>query len=190
MNKRGDNSVNYVEPIRDVDKIHNICSYLRDSNERNYILFMLGIYTGLRISDILNLRISDVHEKDFIKIKEQKTNKQKIIMVNPILKKALAEYTADKDKDDFVIRSRETYNKSISRVRAYQILKEIGNIFGIKNLGTHSMRKTWGYHYYKQTKDIALLQKAFNHASPAITLRYIGIDQDCINKAFKSFRYY
>lgn len=188
--KRGDKSVNYVEPIRDVTQIDNICSYLKDTNERDYILFMLGIYTGLRVSDILKLKISDVSKKDYIKLKEQKTGKQKIILINPILKRALKDYCKDKDPDDYIIKSRECYNRPITRVRAYQILRDVGDMFGVENLGTHSMRKTWGYHYYKQTKDIALLQKTFNHATPAITLHYIGIDQDCINKAYKTFRYH
>ena len=52
------------------------------------------------------------------------------------------------------------------------------------------MRKTFGYHYYKQTKDIATLQKIYNHSSPSITLRYIGIVQDEIDKAFDNFRYF
>ena len=63
-------------------------------------------------------------------------------------------------------------------------------MFNVDCLGCHSMRKTFGYHYYKQTKDIALLQKIFNHSSPAITLAYIGIDQDRMDRAYTTFRYF
>ena len=59
---------------------------------------------------------------------------------------------------------------------------------GLKyNIGTHSLRKTFGYHHYKQFKDIVILQKIFNHSSSDITLRYIGIDQDKIDESYRNF---
>lgn len=182
--------LNFVEPIRDLDTLENMCSYLKKTNERDYILFMTGIYTGLRVSDILKLRIRDVKEKRQIVLREKKTSKQKFIEINPILKRALRDYVEDRDPDEFLIKSQKNYNRPISRERAYVILKELGEMFNVAHLGTHSMRKTWGYHYYNQTKDIALLQKIFNHSSPAITLHYIGIDQDRMDRAYKTFKYY
>ena len=192
--------MNYVEPIRDSETLSNMCLYLKENNNRNYIMFLLGIYTGLRISDILKLRVKDVidlsNRKDKIKIKkqivlrEQKTSKQKIIKINPILKEPLEDYVQDKEMYEYLIKSRQGFNKPISRKRAYEILKELGEMFDVDSLGCHSMRKTFGYHYYKQTKDIALLQKIFNHSSPAITLAYIGIDQDRMDKAYATFRYF
>lgn len=56
-----------------------------------------------------------------------------------------------------------------------------------ERIGTHSMRKTFGYHHYQQFKDIALLQKIFNHSSQLITLRYIGIDQEQIDYTYNNF---
>ncbi|MBO8430908.1 site-specific integrase, partial [Spirochaetes bacterium] len=55
------------------------------------------------------------------------------------------------------------------------------------NIGTHSMRKSFGYHHYKQFKDVAMLQMIFNHSSPQITLRYIGINQDQIDNSYRQF---
>ena len=52
--------MNYVEPIRDKDDIQAMKDYLREWNERNYMMFLLGINSGLRISDIINLRVKDV----------------------------------------------------------------------------------------------------------------------------------
>lgn len=182
--------MNYVEPIRDLNTLENMCNYLRKKNRRNYILFLMGIYTGLRISDILKLRIKDVKDKRQISMREEKTGKQKIIEVNPILKKELTEYLRDKDPEDFLIKSREGFNSSIGREMAYKILNGLGQIFNISNLGTHTMRKTFGYHYYKQTGDVATLMKIFNHSSPSITLHYIGIEQEDINKAYRTFRYF
>ena len=49
------------------------------------------------------------------------------------------------------------------------------------------MRKTFGYHHYQKFKDVAMLQKIFNHSSPQITLRYIGIEQEQIEESYANF---
>ena len=54
-------------------------------------------------------------------------------------------------------------------------------------VGTHTLRKTFGYHHYQKFKDVAVLQKIFNHYSPQITMRYIGIDQDMIDDSYNNF---
>lgn len=180
--------MNYVEPIRDSEMVRQISNYLRASSERNYIMFMIGIYSGLRISDILQLKVRDVKGKYSITIREKKTRKQKIFEINPILRKELKVYCDGKEGNEFLIKSREGRNKPITRGMAYKILAEAGEEYGVPNLGTHSLRKTFGFHHYKQYKDVALLQRIFNHSSPAITLRYIGIDQDTINRSIRAFK--
>ncbi|EKS4344833.1 site-specific integrase [Clostridium botulinum] len=179
--------MNFVEPIRDTQKVRDIQEYLKRTNERNYILFITGVYTGLRISDILKLKVKDVKGKRFIYLREKKTSKQNIIEINKLLEKEYKWYCSDKELDEYLIKSREGVNKALSRVQAYGIIKNVGKDFGIENLGTHTLRKTFGYHYYKQRKDIGTLMKMFNHSSPAITLRYIGIIQDEMNKARRNF---
>ena len=67
--------MNNVDPIKSREKVKNICKYLKLTNERNYILFMLGIYSGLRISDILKLKVKDVRGKTHFLLKEKKTGK-------------------------------------------------------------------------------------------------------------------
>lgn len=180
--------MNYVEPIRDPEMVRNICTYLKETNQRNFIMFFLGIYSGLRISDILKLRVADVKNKNNINIREKKTGKQKMYVINPALKKELKAYCEDKPLSEYLIKSREKDNKPITRERAYQIVKEIGELFGIPDLGTHTLRKTFGYHHYLQYKDVVMLQKIFNHASPAITLKYIGYEQEKIDKSIKNFK--
>lgn len=180
--------MNYVEPIRDPEKVKLISTYLKQSRNRNYIMFMIGIYSGLRISDILKLRVKDIKGKDSISIRETKTKKQKIFTINPILKKEIKIYCEGKDPNDYILKSREGKNKPISREMAYKILSETGDIFGLPNLGTHTLRKTFGYHHYKQYKDVVLLQHIFNHSSPTITLRYIGYEQENINRSIKNFK--
>ena len=64
---------------------------------------------------------------------------------------------------------------------AYQIIRSMG----IKEkIGTHTLRKTFGYHAYIKTKNIALIQKLLNHSSPSVTLRYIGITQDDLDNVY------
>lgn len=179
--------MNFVEPIRDKIKVRDIQEYLKRTSPRDYIMFITGVYTGLRISDILTLKVKEVTGQKFIYLREKKTNKQNIIAINKLLQKEYKWYCDLRPGDEYLIKSREGANAPLSRVQAYKILKEVGLEFGIENLGTHSMRKTFGYHYYIKTKDVGTLMKMFNHSSPAITLRYIGIVQDNMNKARMEF---
>ena len=71
---------------------------------------------------------------------------------------------------------------------AYKILRDAAAHVGLENIGTHTLRKTFGYHFYKQYKNVALLQKIFNHSDPQVTLRYIGIDQDEMDYAMRNFK--
>jgi integrase len=180
--------MNYVEPIRDPDIVEEIANYLKETNVRNYIMYLLGIYTGLRISDILNLKVSDVKNRNNINIREIKTGKQKTFEINPIVKKELFNYVNDKNPNEYLIKSRQYFNRPITRSMAYKILKEIEGMFSLECIGCHTLRKTFGYHFYKQTKDVVTLQKIFNHGHQSITLRYIGIEQESINTAVRKFK--
>ena len=182
--------LNRVEPIRDIELVKDIGRYFKNRSERNYIMYILGIYSGLRISDILKLKVKDVRSKSSISIREQKTGKQKIFPINPFLKKELSSYIEDNnfDMDDFLIRAPGKKNKPITRDMAYKIMNQAAEYFGLYNIGTHTMRKTFGYHFYKQKKDIVTLQKIFNHSDPSITLIYIGIEQSEINQKMNEFK--
>ncbi len=186
--------MNFVQPIRDPDLIEQIEHYLREKNERDYILFMLGIYTALRISDILSLKVQDLKGKNSLVISEKKTrrkkNNRRTIEMHPSLKKALKGFLADKPDHEYVIKSRVGKNRPITRERAYMILNEVAKEFGVDSLGCHSLRKTLGFHLYQQTKDVVLVQKMLNHENPSYTLRYIGIEQDEVNNAITKVRFY
>ena len=179
--------MNFVEPIRDADVFHDIQATLKRENPRNYVLIMTGTYTGLRISDILKLKVKDVKDKKYIDIREKKTNKRNLIEINPILRKVYKDYCLEMDEEDYLFR-KSNINKPISRGMAWKIMKEIGERFGIENLGTHTLRKTFGFHYYNQTGDIATLMQMFNHSKEAITLKYICITQDKMNQARRDFK--
>ncbi|QKS71921.1 site-specific integrase [Paenalkalicoccus suaedae] len=179
--------MNFVQPIRDVEVLREIKKYLRMWNERNYMLFLLGINSGLRISDILPLRVSDA-KKNYFNLRESKTNKQKRITMTPELKRELHRYIEGKEDHEYLFQSRKGINQPLTRDAAYKILQKAAQHVNIDDIGTHTLRKTFGYHFYQKTKDVALLQEIFNHSSPQVTKRYIGINQDTMDKALKSFR--
>lgn len=177
-----------VEPIRDIKILKLFLLELKKSCERDYIMALIGVYSGLRISDILKLRVIDVEDKKEITIKEQKTGKNRTFPINPFVRKEIDKYIDDYDLDlkDYLIVSRQKdrngRRKPISRVRAYQILDKAGEEFGLEHIGTHTLRKTFGNLYYEQIGDIVGLQQIYNHCDPSVTLRYIGKKQDEINK--------
>lgn len=176
-----------VEPIRDKEKIEKIKRILKENGSRNYLLFLLGINSGLRISDILKLKIKDVYNKEYIEITEQKTNKYKKFPITQSYKTLLNEFASDKAPEEWLFASKRG-TRPISRIQAYRIITEACLKAEIAvNVGTHTLRKTFGYHFYQQQKDIALLQTIFNHSTPSVTLRYIGINQDIIDKSLQSF---
>lgn len=177
--------MNVVQPIRDYDKLESMKRLLRNHNERDYILMLMGLYTALRISDILRVRVEDI-KKDFINVREVKTGKLRRIYLHPKLNKALKNYIAEKNSYEYLFKSREGGNKPITRARAYSVLKDASLEVGLDSIGTHSLRKTFGYWVYKDTKDVAALQKIFNHSSPEETLRYIGIEQDNVDELIKN----
>lgn len=171
----------FVQPIRDKDQINLLKKVLRDKSERDYLMFMIGINVGLRVSDILPLKVGDVRGTH-IKVIEQKTKKVRRVAINNSLRKALNRYILDKKDSEVLLKSREGNNKPISRSMAYKILREAAEEVGISEVGTHTMRKTFGYHIYQRDKDVAALQKLFNHDKPTTTLLYIGVEQDHLDK--------
>ncbi|MBU0452938.1 site-specific integrase, partial [Bacillus thuringiensis] len=174
--------MNFVQPIRDSEQIQQIKEYLKEKNARNYILFVMGINTGLRISDILKLKVGDL-KGSHISMREMKTGKQKRIQITAALKRELRWFNENREDDEYLLKSRQGKNRPIGRSMAYKILSGAAAEFGLDEIGTHTLRKTYGYHMYMQTKNIALLMEIFNHSSEKVTLRYIGVNQDAMDKA-------
>jgi len=176
-----------VEPIRDKNKIEIVKRILKENGSRDYLLFLLGINSGLRISDILKLKVSDVKNKKYIELNEQKTGKYKRFPITNSYKSALEDFIIGKNSDEWLFSSQRG-GKPITRIQAYRIICNACSKAGITfRIGTHTLRKTFGYHFYNKTKDVALLQCIFNHSAPSVTLRYIGINQDIIDKNLKTF---
>ena len=179
--------MDYVQPIRDRKKVEAMKRELLRGGYRNYMLFLVGINTGLRISDILKLKVSDVRNQTHLTLREKKTSKIKRIKIMGIANE-LEDYIAEMEDHQYLFTSQKGHNEPITRVQAYRILNKAAANIGLKEeIGTHTLRKTYGYHFYQKTKDVALLQELFNHSSPSVTLRYIGINQDVMDKAMDDF---
>ncbi len=188
-----------VQPIRDTKKIDAMKSIMKgESNYRDLLLFTLGINTGLRISDILALKWKNfLNGSKLLKAGEQldvveiKTKKVKTFVINKSVAEALKLYYDSLDSvspEDPVFLSRKTAKgelKPITRIAAWQMLNRYANMVGLdEGIGTHTLRKTFGYHLYKKGVALDYIQKMLNHSSPAITLRYIGITQEQLNDIY------
>ncbi|GBF73068.1 site-specific integrase [Paenibacillus sp. 598K] len=178
--------MNFVQPIRDTQVIEEIKQFLMDWSHRNYMLFVFGINTGLRIQDILSFRVKDVQGEHLV-MREMKTGKRKILKLTPVLKQELRRYTEGMDKNAYLFPSRQGKGKPIQRDMAYKIMRLVADEFKLVDIGTHTLRKTWAYHLYQKTKDITLVQKMLNHSDKSITMRYIGMDQDMMDAAMNDF---
>ena len=176
-----------IQPLRSMEEIQKMQdSLLRHCGYRDYFLFLFGINTGLRISDILPLRVKDVRDKTQIIVTEKKTKKVRAIYINEILKVEIDKYTTSMGFDEFLFASKKG-NSHITPTQAYRRLQKAAEIAGIENTATHSLRKTFGYHHYMKHGDLEILQKFFSHASTSITKQYIGITQDEINENSSGF---
>lgn len=170
--------MNTVEPIRDWDLLLDIEDYLKDKNERDYVLFMTGIYLGRRISDILPLKVRDVKNKDYIYMREKKTGKEVRIVVNDELKDIYKSYCKGKKDYEYLFRG-QGKKTPLTRQRVWQILNKAAKEFEYKDkIGCHTLRKTFGYWLYEDTKDAVAIQELLNQSDISITKRYIGVTQD------------
>ncbi|KAF0819349.1 Integrase [Bacillus sp. ZZV12-4809] len=180
----------YVDPIKDIKSINKIKEILRRQSQRDLLLFVLGINTGIRVSDLLSLRISDVSDgkeiKEFIYIDDlnhgaepKNSHEQKVYFLNNSVKKELRKYFSQHDftECDFLFKSKKN-NQPITRQQAYRIINSAAKEAGIQGkVGTHTLRKTFGYHAYRKGIAISIIMSIYNHHSSAETMRYLGIER-------------
>ncbi|MBA7585694.1 Tyrosine recombinase XerC [subsurface metagenome] len=187
-----------VEPIRDKKQIDQIKGNLyRQSNPRDFLLFVFGINSGLRIGDLLSLKLADVKNdrgglKDDLDIREQKTGKTRKVFFNKQIKEAISHYLKKTDIFDLdrylFTNEKSKKNKPLTRVRAYQLINEWCREVGIKHkVGGHTLRKTFGYHLRMQGISIEQISSLLNHQNIRVTFRYIGISQDEDRAVIKGF---
>jgi len=197
----------FVEPIKSVEQINAMKSYLKSSNLRDWVLFTLGINSGLRISDILKLTVEDVAGQDRISVKEQKSaraatadkiakgGKTKDFPLSNNCKLAIREYLdATGLTTGVLFPSRKSAGSkgtsAISRQQAYDVINKAAQAAGVITktngikVGTHSMRKSFGYHAYQAGVAIETIQRLLNHSAPSVTLRYIGMTKETLDAVY------
>ncbi|HEF1906388.1 TPA: tyrosine-type recombinase/integrase [Bacillus cereus] len=179
------NQIKDVQPIRSKEQIADMKWALkRHCSERDYILFLVGLNTGLRVGDLLKLKVSDVRRKRKLIIREGKTKKARQLNLSNIYDE-IQEYIRTVDSE-WLFPSRKG-DKAITTTQAYRQLQKAADMAGLDSVGTHTMRKSFGYWFYKQTKDVAKLQNILNHSHPQITLTYIGITAEEIEEDLDNF---
>lgn len=190
-----------VYPLKKHDEIIAMANWLLEHKGKKYVLaFTLGVNVGLRANELLSLRMNQVFTpngsvrliedlddtSDAIEILQSKTGKYRAVFLNQACKDVLEwcfpEQGAYLHCDGYLFPSREGDFIQVGTFR--KAMKEAAKACGVKqNVGTHTCRKTWGWHQYKYNSDkanmdITMLQRAFGHSSPEVTLRYLGITDE------------
>lgn len=190
-----------VYPIKTHKDIIAMANWLYEHKDNKYVLaFTLGINLGLRANELLDLKMNQVFSpdgsvrliedeedtSDGIDIYQSKTKKHRTVFLNAACKDALEWAFPIKGaylhSEGYLFPSREGGAIQVGTFR--KVLKEAAAACGLKqNIGTHTCRKTWGWHQYKYNSekanlDITMLQRAFGHSSPEVTLRYLGITDE------------
>ena len=168
-----------VQPLRTQSELEDFkWSLKRYCSPRDLYLFIFGINTGLRVSDIIPLKVSDVMT-NHLHIVQRKNKKPRLVKISHF-SHITNRYTYNMNLSDYLFKSRKG-NSFITPTQVYRTLVKAGHMVDRNDIGTHTMRKTFGYHHYKQNKDIAALQEIFSHSTPEVTKRYIGITQEEID---------
>ena len=197
-----------VQPIRSQSDRDALDYYFMHRNLRDRAMFALGIYTGRRISDLVKLNVRDIAYVDKrmrlciaerLHIREQKTGKFADPLLHPRVRRILSKYLRYRRKrseslgallNEPLLKSRKSRRDGqyrITRQHALRVLTTAARHCGITyKIGTHSLRKTFGYIQHQNGTSIELIQKMLNHSSPEITLAYIGIARDDMDEAILS----
>lgn len=183
--------MNTVSSIRDKQKVQRLKEEAQKMGDMPYLYILLGLNTGLRSSDLIALTVGDFRDRGFIVRREKKTGKETEIRLHPAVVTDVIRMTADRRCDELIFQSAHPWaepNTPISRATAYRWVNEACKRAGITEpVGTHTLRKTYGYWFYIKYRDVVALMTHFNHTSEAITLRYIGYTQDKLNRQTEEF---
>ncbi len=178
-----------TQPIREQKQLERFMDYYHSvrPSARNEALITVGLYTALRISDILKLRWKDVFDferncfRSHLDVTEQKTGKRTIVALNRYAESCLCAYRKERrpSTEDYIFSKATTPDAPLCRTQAYRIVKKAAeHTLQEEHISCHSLRKTFGYHAWKQGTPPALLMDIYNHSSYRVTKRYLGIDQD------------
>ena len=180
-----------VSAVKGKDDIYMVGRLLAKHGSKDYQdIWELGINTALRISDLLSLTYKGVDSVAVLALTEQKTGKSRQITLNSKAKGIISRRLEEHPLDVWLFQSKGNRAggmvKAMDRSTVARKFKEIGDIIGI-SLGTHSMRKTRGYAMWSDGVPIEVICKVLNHSSPAVTMRYIGIEREDVQKTYDDY---
>lgn len=178
-----------VQPLRTVREIEEMKQALKQTGtERDVFMFTFGINTGLRASDIVKIKVGDVRNKTHFEFKEQKSQKIKGMDVPKSLMAQIEEYTRGKRDEEYLFASRNDGGRApLSTTQVYRTLQKAAVLLERDDIGTHTMRKTFGFHHYRRFKNVHALKTLLGHTDPEVTLTYIGITDDEIDTSMRDF---
>lgn len=176
-----------AEPIRKQKDIKAISRLLK-SRPRDFLLWTLGVNNGLRANDLVRLRYGQVEGLKagaVIKIVESKTGKDNVLVINNSVHKALQHYIREINPapDDYLFCSRKGKGH-ISSQSVGRMIRSWAEAINLKGqYGAHTLRKTFGYaQRVTFGAGFEILCKRYNHSSPVVTMRYLGIEDKEIHE--------
>lgn len=158
--------------------------------DRNRMIFMLGICTGLRASDLVRVTPSMIGHDGVMYLIEKKTGKGRTIILPDNIKRAVENYISKYEIEKSTpIFSSQKGNDAMTVHSINRLIVEAAKELGWDEIlyGSHTLRKTYAYQFYTTANSISrergyralsVLCKELNHSSEAITLAYIGIDKE------------
>lgn len=171
--------MNYVEPIKKKNDIKKMYHVLQMKSDRDYLLFKLAIHTGMRLTDLLHLKVEDIKNKENKEIKTawiQQGAPFIKIMIPSDLRNEIDIYIYENQlKDHHLLFQSLRTHKELSRQQAYRIIHHAAKELGLLHIGLTTLRKTFAYHAYKSGISIAIIQKYLGHQTTHETLKFIGL---------------
>ncbi len=184
--------MNEVDAVKTSDDIAAISTLLRHYGSEDIgDIWDLGINVALRIQDLLWVQYSDISmEQRLLTLIESKIKKKREIRLNEKALAVIQKRQSTYPNDQYVFQSHcnrgKSLDKPLHRGSVANLFHEVGKKLGIR-LGTHSMRKTRGYHMFKAGISIEQISRVLNHSSPAVTMRYIGITKEDTLQTYDEF---
>ena len=138
-----------------------------------YLLFILSINTGMKLKDLLNLKVKDVKNKRYLNL-----GKNKIIPLHEEICELINNIAKDITNDEeYLFKSKAGH--ILYRIFVFNAFKSICIQLGVQDkYSVASWRKTFAYHYYQRYKDLSYLQWLFNQSTVEQTLNYIDVDEN------------
>jgi len=167
-----------------------------DAKHETRLLFALGFYTGLRISDILRLKWAQLIGAKEVTVQEKKTGKTRRIQIHEdlaaVIKEAAAALKPSPTGYLFTSKKGPAIGQPLTVVGANLRIRDTLQVYGVKtqNPSSHCLRKTFARRVYEVNHQseaaLILLSQILNHGNPAVTRRYIGLTAEVVADAYLS----